>query len=82
MTRSLNWGALDRWRAEIRAGVGGQRAGAPSTWDFTDPVFLAAVLEAGARDADRQGLPSHVRLLRARYEAILDEAIARAELAA
>ena len=40
MTGSPTWGALDRWRAEVRAGVGGQRANAPETWDFSDiPSF-------------------------------------------
>jgi hypothetical protein len=48
-------GALAAWQAEIRSGVGGQRADRPSTWRF-DALHRAACAEAAARDHDREGI--------------------------
>jgi hypothetical protein len=50
-------GALDLWRRELRAGVGGQRANAPSTWRI-DPLYEAAQWEIAALEAEREGVPA------------------------
>ncbi len=61
------WGALDKWRREVR--------GVPaSRYDWGDIVMRLAVLEASARDAHRNDLPSHVADLRLRYDRLLADA--------
>lgn len=57
-------GALDQWRRELAAGVGGQDPTRPSTWGRpygpdgrADPLYRAACHEAAALDDLRAGLP-------------------------
>ena len=82
MSAPPQWGALACWKAEVRGGTDGKRANAPATWDYSDPIYRAAVVEAQALDAYRQGLESHVRACRAQYDRILQDALREAEDAA
>ena len=70
----LPWGALSRWQREIGTTP-------PSRWDYTDPLYRLACVEAQARDAHRAGLASHVRGWRAKYERIVAESLAQSEAA-
>ncbi|MBA3498055.1 MAG: hypothetical protein H0T86_13205 [Gemmatimonadales bacterium] len=47
-------GALGRWRADLRAGVGGQRADVPATWRL-DAIYRAACWEASALQCHADG---------------------------
>jgi hypothetical protein len=58
--------ALDLWRRELRAGVGGQRVGDPGTWRL-DALWRAACWEQSALEADRLG--QHAAAARDRAEA-------------
>jgi len=70
----LPWGALARWQREMGTTP-------PARWDYTDPLYRLACVEANARDAYRAGLPSHVRLDREKYERIVAESVAQSEAA-
>jgi hypothetical protein len=48
-------GALAQWRAEMRAGVLGQRMDRPGTWRL-NALHKAACYEAAGFDAQRAGL--------------------------
>jgi hypothetical protein len=48
-------GALAQWRAEVLAGVHGQRMDRSGTWRF-DALHKAACYEAGGFEAQRAGL--------------------------
>jgi hypothetical protein len=65
-------GALDLWRRELLAGVGGQRANAPSTWRI-DPLYEAAQWEIAALEADREGFPASARRFMERAATIIAE---------
>lgn len=47
--------AIDQWRKELNAGVGGQRENRPSTWRFDD-LWRAACHELTARELQGSGL--------------------------
>lgn len=53
MTR-LRYPALGLWRAELRAGIAGQRLNRSSSWR-TDALWRAAAWEAAAREAEWAG---------------------------
>jgi hypothetical protein len=72
-------GALKQWRAELQAGVGGQRANTSSTWHL-DALWLAACYEAAAFDAHSHGLDSAKHLAKAAE--IITDAAKRAKGAA
>jgi len=68
-TLPVRYPALDLWRREVRAGVGGQRADSPGTWR-TDWLWRAATWEQAAAEALARGDRDHARQcwLRARRE--------------
>ena len=48
----VRYPALDLWRREIRAGLGGQRADMPGSWRY-DALWRAATWEQAALEAER-----------------------------
>jgi hypothetical protein len=65
-------GALELWRRELRAGVGGQRINLSSTWRC-DALWRAACFEAQALEAERDGSRTSAERLMERAATIIAE---------